>query len=171
MREGSLVALNSLSASNYIEVTDKFLEKVTQSEFPLIPRVSMDVDAKAVVSSVFDTQPSEQNVLSSLKHFIGKQVADAWEKAEYEESIISSGLNVTLNETSKNFFGERKGKNALRIFLFDDDDRMEKFVSQDFDGWELDLHRGVSIEDVGGKNPDIVLLDLDIRDEEKTSSA
>ena len=62
---------------------------------------------------------------------------------------------------------ERKGKNALRIFLFDDDDRMEKFVSQDFDGWELDLHRGVSIEDVGGKNPDIVLLDLDIRDEEK----
>ena len=167
LREGSLVALNSLSASNYIEVTDKFLEKVTQSEFPLIPRVSMDVDAKLLFLLSLIPNLSEQNVLSSLKHFIGKQVADAWEKAEYEESIISSGLNVTLNETSKNFLEERKGKNALRIFLFDDDDRMEKFVSQDFDGWELDLHRGVSIEDVGGKNPDIVLLDLDIRDEEK----
>jgi len=167
LREGSLVALNSLSASNYIEVTDKFLEKVTQSEFPLIPRVSMDVDATLLFLLSLIPNLSEQNVLSSLKHFIGKQVADAWEKSEYEEAIISSGLNVTLNETSKKFLEERKGKNALRIFLFDDDDRMEKFVSQDFDGWELDLHRGVSIEDVGSKNPDIVLLDLDIRDEEK----
>ena len=94
LREGSLVALNSLSASNYIEVTDKFLEKVTQSEFPLIPRVSMDVDAKLLFLLSLIPNLSEQNVLSSLKHFIGKQVADAWEKAEYEESIISSGLNV-----------------------------------------------------------------------------
>ena len=45
LREGSLVVLNSLSASDYIEVTGKFLEKVSQSEFPLIPRVSMDADA------------------------------------------------------------------------------------------------------------------------------
>jgi len=167
LREGSLVALNSLSASDYIEVTGKFLEKVSRSEFPLIPRVSMDADATLLFLLSLVPNLSEQNVLSSLKHFIGKQVADAWAESEYEEEIISAGLNVTLDEATKEFLKERKGKNALRIFLFDDDDRMEKFVSQDFEGWELDLHRGVSLEDVSGENPDIVLLDLDIRDEEK----
>jgi len=167
LREGSLVALNSLSASDYIEVTGKFLEKVSRSEFPLIPRVSMDADATLLFLLSLVPNLSEQNVLSSLKHFIGKQVADAWAESEYEEEIISAGLNVTLDEATKEFLEDRKGKNALRIFLFDDDGRMEKFVSQDFEGWELDLHRGVSLEDVSGKNPDIVLLDLDIRDEGK----
>ena len=55
----------------------------------------------------------------------------------------------------------------MRIFIFDDDERMELFVSQDFKGWELNIHRGVGIDDVDSFTPDIVLLDLDIRDEDK----
>jgi len=167
LRGGSLVALNSLSASNYIEVTDKFLEKVSRAEFPLIPEVTMEEDAKLLFLLSLVPNLSEQHVLSSLKHFVGKQVSDAWAKSDNAEETISTEISVILDEATKKFLGKRKGKNALRIFLFDDDPRMEEFVSQDFKGWELDLHRGVSLEDVSGKDPDIVLLDLDIRDEGK----
>jgi len=167
LREGSLVALNSLSASNYIEVADKFLEKVSRAEFPLIPKVAMDADAKLLFLLSLVPNLSEQHVLSSLKHFVGKQVADAWAESDNAKETLSTEIYVTLDRATKKFLEERKGKNALRIFLFDDDPRMEEFVSQDFNGWELDLHRGVSLEDVRGKNPDIVLLDLDIRDEDK----
>tara|TARA_B100001971_G_C18260102_1_gene585923 strand:- start:907 stop:4284 length:3378 start_codon:yes stop_codon:yes gene_type:complete len=167
LREGSLVALNSLSASGYMEVMDKFLGKVSRSEFPLIPDVIMDEDAKLLFLLSLVPNLSEQHVISSLKHFVGKQVADAWAKSNNEGETLSTKISATLDGTTREFLEKRRGRNVLRIFLFDDDDRMEKFVSQDFKGWELDLHRGVSIGDVSGKDPDIVLLDLDIRDEDR----
>ena len=167
LREGSLVVLNSLSASDYFEVAGKFLEQISKSEFPLIPKIDMDTEAKLLFLLSLTPSLSEQQVISSLKHFVGNQVANAWEKSKIKGDAIPSGVKITLDKSTKDFLKGRKGQNALRIFIFDDDERMEEFVSQDFKGWELNIHRGVSIDDVSNFTPDIVLLDLDIRDEQR----
>ncbi len=167
LREGSLVALNSLTASDYFELTGKFLDKVSRSEFPLIPKIEMDKEAKLLFLLSLTPSLSEQQVISSLKHFVGNQVANAWEKSKNKGNAIPAGVKIILDKSTKDFLKGRKGQNALRIFIFDDDERMEQFVSQDFKGWELNIHRGVSINDVSNFTPDIVLLDLDIRDEHR----
>jgi len=165
LREGGLVALNSLTASDYMELTGKFLEKASSSEFPLIPRIEMDSEAALLFLLSLAPGLSEQQVLSSLKHFVGNQVASAWADSKNSGNTMPATINVTLDDQAKMFLSERKGQNELRIFIFDDDERMEQFVSQDFKGWELNIHRGVGIDDVISFTPDIVLLDLDIRDE------
>jgi len=167
LREGSLVALNSLTASDYFELTGKFLDKVSKSEFPLIPKIDMDTEAKLLFLLSLTPSLSEQQVISSLKHFVGNQVANAWEKSKNKGDAIPAGVKITLDKSTKDFLKGRKGQNALRIFIFDDDERMEQFVSQDFKGWELNIHRGVNIDDVSSFTPDIVLLDLDIRDDQE----
>ncbi len=167
LREGGLVALNSLTASDYMELTGKFLEKASSSEFPLIPRIEMDSEAALLFLLSLAPGLSEQQVLSSLKHFVGSQAANAWTESKNMGDAIPANINIILDEPTKKFLGEKKGRNELRIFIFDDDERMEHFVSQDFKGWELNIHRGVGIDDVDSFTPDIVLLDLDIRDEDK----
>ena len=167
LREGSLVVLNSLTASDYFELTGKFLDKVSKSEFPLIPKIDMDTEAKLLFLLSLTPSLSEQQVISSLKHFVGNQVANAWEESKNKGDVIPAGVKITLDKPTKNFLKGKKGQNALRIFIFDDDERMEEFVSQDFKGWELNIHRGVSIDDVSSFTPDIVLWDLDIRDEQR----
>ena len=167
LREGSLVALNSLSASDYFEVAGKFLEQISKSEFPLIPKIDMDTEAKLLFLLSLTPSLSEQQVTSSLKHFVGNQVANVWEESKNKGDTMPDGVQITLDKPTKVFLKGRKGQNALRIFIFDDDERMEQFVSQDFKGWELNIHRGVNIDDVSKFTPDIVLLDLDIRDDQK----
>jgi cell division protease FtsH len=167
LREGSLVALNSLSASDYFEVAGKFLEQISKSEFPLIPKIDMDTEAKLLFLLSLTPSLSEQQVTSSLKHFVGNQVANVWGESKNKGDTMPDGVKITLDKPTKVFLKGRKGQNALRIFIFDDDERMEQFVSQDFKGWELNIHRGVNIDDVSSFTPDIVLLDLDIRDDQK----
>ena len=165
LREGSLVALNSLNASDYLEVTNDFLERISKSEFPLIPKVTMEEDAILLFLLSLVPNLSEQHVLSSLKHFIGKQVNDAWSRAETKDHTLSTEIRITLDEATQQFLRDRQGRNALRICLFDDDERMDHFISQDFSGCELNVRRCKNLDEVSGFSPDIVLLDLDIRDE------
>ena len=60
LREGSLVVLNSLSASDYFEVAGKFLEQISKSEFPLIPKIDMDTEAKLLFLLSLTPSLSEQ---------------------------------------------------------------------------------------------------------------
>lgn len=169
LRGGSLVLLDSLSASEYFEVIDRFLEESSGKKYPLIPKISMDDDSKLLFLLSLIPNLSEANVVASMKHFVVKQVADARSQPGNNGGggLSMDEINVKLDIVSKEFLEERKGQNALQIFLFDDDDRMGKFISQGFEGGlELELQTGVTLEDVNRFNPDIVLLDLDIKDKE-----